>query len=102
MENHEVNMALNVQRLVAQQLPEETKQAFEDNAELLARCSHLSQQAEALIRENSALQEHKSKHSVDSDILEQMNRDLSRRACVHRKVRGGGVTGGSLIQPLCM
>ncbi|XP_034451331.1 cilia- and flagella-associated protein 157-like [Hippoglossus hippoglossus] len=86
MENHEVNMAINVQRLVDQQLPEETKQAFEENTELLSRCSHLSEQAEALIRENSALQEHKSKHSVDSDILEEMNRNLSRKVCIHKKV----------------
>ncbi|XP_047197215.1 cilia- and flagella-associated protein 157 [Hippoglossus stenolepis] len=86
MENHEVNMAINVQRLVDQQLPEETKQAFEENTELLSRCSHLSEQAEALIRENSALQEHKSKHSVDSDILEELNRNLSRKVCIHKKV----------------
>ncbi|XP_060927936.1 cilia- and flagella-associated protein 157-like [Limanda limanda] len=86
MENHEVNMAINVQRLVDKQLPEETKQAFEENTALLTQCSHLSQQAEALIRENSSLQEHKSKHSVDSVILEEMNKDLSHKVYIHRKV----------------
>ncbi|XP_062239399.1 cilia- and flagella-associated protein 157 [Platichthys flesus] len=86
MENHEGNMATNVQRLVDQQLPVETKQAFEENRELLTRCSHLSERAEVLIKENAALQEHKNKHSADSDILEQMNKELSRKVCIAKKV----------------
>ncbi|XP_053277088.1 cilia- and flagella-associated protein 157 [Pleuronectes platessa] len=86
MENREGNMGVNVQRLVDQQLPVETKQAFEENRALLTRCRHLSERAEALIKENAALQEHKSKHNADSNILEKMNKDLSRKVCIAKKV----------------
>ncbi|XP_069379055.1 cilia- and flagella-associated protein 157 isoform X2 [Paralichthys olivaceus] len=86
MERHMAKMAADVQRLVDQEVPEVTKRAFEENTELRTRCNKLSDQAEILIKENSALQLHKKKLKSDLSNLEEMLKELSLKISVHKKV----------------
>ncbi|XP_040011891.1 cilia- and flagella-associated protein 157-like [Xiphias gladius] len=86
MESNVAAMAAEVQHLVEQKVPETTRVALQENTELKARFSRLSEQAGALMKENLALQERKSQLSVDVGILEQMLSELSRESCVRKKV----------------
>lgn len=87
MENHVAAMAEEVQQLVDQNLPEATRAALQENTELKGQLSQLSEQAQALMKENSALQERKNKLGVDVDILEEMLSKMTRQSCSLKKER---------------
>lgn len=87
MESHVAAMEAEVQHLVDQKVPETTRLALQENTEVKARFSHLSERAKVLIGENSALKDRKSQLSLDVDILEQMVSETSRQSCVRKKVR---------------
>lgn len=80
-------MADEVQHLVDQKVPETTRLALQENTEVKARYSQLSEQAQVLMGENFALRDLKSQLSVDVDNLEQMLSETSRQSCIRKKVR---------------
>lgn len=80
-------MAAEVQHLVDQKVPETTRLALQENSEVKAQISQLSEQTHVLMEENSALRDRKSRLSVDVDILEQMLSETSRKSCIRKKVR---------------
>ncbi|KAM7415659.1 hypothetical protein PAMA_017947 [Pampus argenteus] len=86
MESHVADMAAQVQHLVDQKVPETTRSAVQENKEVKARFSQLSQQARVLVEENAALRDKKSQLSVDVDILEQTLSGISRESCIRKKV----------------
>ncbi|KAF1389565.1 hypothetical protein PFLUV_G00074720 [Perca fluviatilis] len=86
MESHVAAMAAEVQHLVDQKVPETTRLALQENSEVKAQISQLSEQTHVLMEENSALRERKSRLSVDVDILEQMLSETSRKSCIRKKV----------------
>ncbi|XP_044051952.1 cilia- and flagella-associated protein 157-like isoform X2 [Siniperca chuatsi] len=86
MESHVAVMAAEVQHLVDQKVPETTRLALQENTEVKALFSQLSEQARVLMGENSALRDRKSRLSVDVDILEQMLSEMSRKSCIRKKV----------------
>ncbi|XP_071340021.1 cilia- and flagella-associated protein 157-like [Trachinotus anak] len=86
MESHVAAMAAEVQQLVDLKVPETTRLALQENTEVRAQLSQLSEQTHVLMKENSALQDRKSKLSVDVDILEHMISELSRTSCIRKKV----------------
>ncbi len=88
MESHVAAMAAEVQHLVDRKIPETTRSALQENAEVKARFSQLSQQTQVLMGENSTLRDCKSRLSVDVDILEQMLSETSRQSCIRKKARG--------------
>lgn len=87
MESHVAAMAEEVQHLVDQNLPETTRMALQENTELKIQLSQLSEQAHALMKGNSGLQEQKSKLSLDVDILENMLSKMTRQSCSRKKAR---------------
>ncbi|XP_035513720.1 cilia- and flagella-associated protein 157-like [Morone saxatilis] len=86
MESHVAAMAAEVQHLVDQKVPETTRLALQENTEVKALFSQLSEQAQVLVVENSALRGRKCKLSVDVDILEQMLSETSRQSCIRKRV----------------
>lgn len=86
MEGKVATMAAEVQDLVTQKVSKTTKLAIEENAEVKAQFSQLSEEALVLMGENSTLRDHKSQLSVDVDILEQMLSEMSRQSCIRKKV----------------
>lgn len=88
MDSHVAAMAAEVERLVDQRVPETTRLALQENAEMKARLSELSEQARLVMKEKSALQDRKSRLSADVDVLEEMLSELTRKSCVRKKVRG--------------
>lgn len=88
MDSHVAAMAAEVERLVDQRVPETTRLALQENAEMKARLSELSEQARLVMKEKSALQDRKSRLSADVDVLEEMLSELTRKSCIHKKVRG--------------
>ncbi|XP_031161807.1 cilia- and flagella-associated protein 157 [Sander lucioperca] len=86
MESHVAAMAAEVQHLVDQKVPETTRLALQENSEVKAQISQLSEQTHVLMEENSALRDRKSRLSVDVDILEQMLSETSRKSCIRKKV----------------
>lgn len=86
MEGKVATMAAEVQDLVTQKVSKTTKLAIEENAEVKAQFSQLSEEALVLMGENSTLRDHKSQLSVDVDILEQMLSEISRQSCIRKKV----------------
>ncbi|KAM6930873.1 cilia- and flagella-associated protein 157-like [Xenentodon cancila] len=85
MENHVAAMEAEVQHLVNQKLPETTRLALQDIVELKACYNQLSEHAQLLTVENSALRQQKSQLIMDVDILEQMLRKTSRMSCIHKR-----------------
>lgn len=86
MESNVAAVAAEVQDLVNQKVPETTRLAIEENMEVNARLSQLSEQVLVLMGENSALRGRKSQLSVDVDVLEEMLRETSRQSCIRKKV----------------
>lgn len=86
MEGKLATMAAEVQDLVAQKVSKTTKLAIEENAEVKAQFSQLSEEALVLMGENSTLRDRKSQLSVDVDILEQMLSEMSHQSCIRKKV----------------
>ncbi|XP_070759876.1 cilia- and flagella-associated protein 157-like [Enoplosus armatus] len=86
MESHVAAMAAQVQHLVDQKVPETTRLVLQENTEVKARFSQLSEQAQVLMGENAALRDRKSRLSVDVDLLEQMLSETSRKSCIRKKV----------------
>ncbi|XP_005451606.1 cilia- and flagella-associated protein 157 [Oreochromis niloticus] len=86
MESHAAAMAAEVQLLVDQKVPETTRLALQENAEVKARVGQLSEQVQVLMEENAALRGCKSQLSVDVENLEEMLRETSRTSCVRKKV----------------
>lgn len=87
MESHAAAMAAEVQHLVDQKVPEATRLALQENTEVKARFSQLSEQAQVLMEKNAALRGRKGQLSVDVDILEQMLSKVTRTSCIRKKVR---------------
>uniref|UniRef100_UPI000D2FE244 cilia- and flagella-associated protein 157 n=1 Tax=Maylandia zebra TaxID=106582 RepID=UPI000D2FE244 len=85
-ESHAAAMAAEVQLLVDQKVPETTRLALQENAEVKARVGQLSEQVQILMEENAALRGCKSQLSMDVENLEEMLRDTSRTSCVRKKV----------------
>ncbi|XP_042076065.1 cilia- and flagella-associated protein 157-like isoform X1 [Haplochromis burtoni] len=86
MESHAAAMAAEVQLLVDQKVPETTRLALQENAEVKARVGQLSEQVQILMEENAALRGCKSQLSTDVESLEEMLRETSRTSCVRKKV----------------
>ncbi|KAL6114858.1 cfap157 [Pungitius sinensis] len=86
METHVASLAADVQHLVDQKVPETTRSALRENAEVKARLGQLSQQTLSLMGDNSSLRERQARLGVDVDILEQMLKETSRQSCVRKKV----------------
>lgn len=80
-------MEAKVQHLAEQKVPEKTRLALQENVQVKARFSQLSQRASVLMGENCALRDRKSQLSLDVDILEQMLSEMSRQSCIRKKVR---------------
>ncbi|XP_041855706.1 cilia- and flagella-associated protein 157-like [Melanotaenia boesemani] len=78
-------MEAEVQHLVDQKLPETSRLVLQENVEVKACFSQLSQRTQALMEENATLQQLKGQLSVDVDILEQMLRETSRMNCIQKK-----------------
>ncbi|XP_068166282.1 cilia- and flagella-associated protein 157-like isoform X2 [Antennarius striatus] len=85
MESHSMALAAEVEHLVEQKVPEKTRLALQENTEVKAQLSQLSEQARVLMLENSALRDRKSQLSVDVDILEQLLSETSRQSCIRKK-----------------
>lgn len=88
MQSQVAAIAAEVQHKVNQKIPEATRLALEENTEVKARLSQLSEHTLVLMRENGALRDHKSQLSLDVDSLEEMFREVSRQSCIRKKVRG--------------
>ncbi|XP_069034602.1 cilia- and flagella-associated protein 157-like [Embiotoca jacksoni] len=86
LESHVAAMAAEVQHLVDQKVPETTRLALEENAEVKARFSHLSEKTDVLWKENAALRDRKSQLKVDVDILEETLSKTSRTSCIRKRV----------------
>ncbi|XP_042076060.1 cilia- and flagella-associated protein 157-like isoform X2 [Haplochromis burtoni] len=86
MESHAAAMAAEVQLLVDQKVPETTRLALQENAEVKACVGQLSEQVQILMEENAALRGCKSQLSTDVESLEEMLRETSRTSCVRKKV----------------
>lgn len=79
-------MEAEAQCLVNQKLPETTRLVIQDNKELKARFSKLSDYAQGLVEKNTALQKRKTELSLDVGNLEQMLSEVSRKNAIHKKV----------------
>ncbi|KAM3611664.1 uncharacterized protein V6R79_022185 [Siganus canaliculatus] len=86
MQSHVAAMADGVQHQVDHKIPETTKLALQEATEAKAQISQLSEKAQILMGENSALRRHKSKLSVEVENLEQMLSKMARQSCVQKKV----------------
>ncbi|XP_029366201.1 cilia- and flagella-associated protein 157-like [Echeneis naucrates] len=85
MESHMAAMAAEVQQLADQKIPETTRAALLENAEVRAQLSQMSEQAQVLMKENSALQDRKTQLRMDVEILENMLSEMSRKSCFRKK-----------------
>uniref|UniRef100_A0A1A8K3Y0 Cilia- and flagella-associated protein 157 n=2 Tax=Nothobranchius kuhntae TaxID=321403 RepID=A0A1A8K3Y0_NOTKU len=85
METCTLAMEAKVQHLVDQNLPERARSVLQENAEMKACFSKLSEQFQVLMEENSALRERKHQLSIDVEIQEEMIREMSRMSCLQRK-----------------
>lgn len=86
MESHAAAMEVEVQNLVNQKVPEMTRLTLQENTELREQFIQLTEQAQVLLTENSGLKSHVSRLTVDVENLEQMLSEVSRKACIHKKV----------------
>uniref|UniRef100_A0A1A7XF68 Cilia- and flagella-associated protein 157 n=1 Tax=Iconisemion striatum TaxID=60296 RepID=A0A1A7XF68_9TELE len=85
MEDRTAAMEAKVQHLVDQNLPERVRSVLQENTEMKACFSKLSEQFQVLTEDNSTLRERKRQLSMDVDILEEMIREMSRMSCLQRK-----------------
>lgn len=90
MESLEVAMAVEVQQLVNQKLPETTRLTMEENMQVKARFNQLSEEVVVLMSENTALRANKSQLSVNVSTLEKMVSEVSRQNALRKKVGGEG------------
>ncbi|TKS77927.1 Cilia- and flagella-associated protein 157 [Collichthys lucidus] len=86
MESHVAAMAAQEQHLVDQKVPETIRLALQENTEVKAQFNQLSEQAQVLMGQNSALRARKSQLSVDLGILEEMLSEMSHQSCIRKKV----------------
>lgn len=86
MESLEVAMAVEVQQLVNQKLPETTRLTMEENTQVKARFNQLSEEVVVLMGENTALRANKSQLSVNVSTLEKMMSEVSRQNALRKKV----------------
>lgn len=91
MESLEVAMAVEVQQLVNQKLPETTRLTMEENTQVKARFNQLSEEVVVLMGENTALRANKSQLSVNVSTLEKMMSEVSRQNALRKKVGGESV-----------
>uniref|UniRef100_A0A3B4F3I4 Cilia- and flagella-associated protein 157 n=1 Tax=Pundamilia nyererei TaxID=303518 RepID=A0A3B4F3I4_9CICH len=84
MESHAAAVAAEVQLLVDQKVPETTRLALQENAEVKARVGQLSEQVQILMEENAALRGCKSQLSMDVENLEEMLRETSLHQVVEQ------------------
>lgn len=97
MESLEVAMAVEVQQLVNQKLPETTRLTMEENSQVKARFSQLSEEVVVLMGENTALRANKSQLSVNVSTLEKMMSEVSRQNALRKKVGGEEERNVSLL-----
>lgn len=83
----EKDLAAEVQQQVEQKIPMTTRLALQENTEVRAQFSKLSEQALVVIKENSTLRERKNQLRLDLDNLEEMLSKTSRQSCISKKVR---------------
>lgn len=88
MESLEVAMAVEVQHLVNQKLPDTTRMTMEENMKVKARFNQLSEEVVVLMGENTALRASKGQLSVNVDTLEKMLSEVSRQNGMRKKVGG--------------
>lgn len=88
MESLEVAMAVEVQQLVNQKLPETTRMTMEENTQVKARFNQLSEEVVVLMSENTALRANKSQFSINVSTLEKMMSEVSRQNALRKKVSG--------------
>lgn len=88
MESLEVAMAVEVQQLVNQKLPETTRLTMEENMQVKTRFNQLSEEVVVLMSENTALRAEKSQLSVNVSTLEKMVSEVSRQNALRKKVGG--------------
>lgn len=88
MESLEVAMAVEVQQLVNQKLPETTRLTMEENMQVKSRFSQLSEEVVVLMSDNTALRAEKSQLSVNVSTLEKMVSEVSRQNALRKKVGG--------------
>lgn len=88
MESLEVAMAVEVQQLVNQKLPETTRLTMEENMQMKTRFNQLSEEVVVLMSENTALRANKTQLSVNVSTLEKMVSEVSRQNAVRKKVGG--------------
>lgn len=86
MESLEVAMAVEVQQLVNQKLPETTRLTMEENTQVKARFNQLSEEVVVLMGENTALRANKSQLSINVSTLEKMMSEVSRQNALRKKV----------------
>ncbi|XP_058492601.1 cilia- and flagella-associated protein 157-like isoform X2 [Solea solea] len=86
MESHVAAMEVEMQQQVDQKVPEMSRLALRENAEVRVQFIQLTEQAQVLMMENSGLQGRVSQLSADVGNLEQMLSKLSRKSCVRKKV----------------
>lgn len=83
----EKDLAAEVQQQVEQKIPEMTRLTLQENTEVRAQFSKLSEQALVMIKENSTLREQKNQLRLDVDSLEEMLSKTSHQSCISKKVR---------------
>lgn len=88
MESLEVAMAVEVQQLVNQKLPETTRLTMEENMQVKTRFNQLSEEVVVLMSENTALRANKTQLSVNVSTLEKMVSEVSRQNALRKKVGG--------------
>uniref|UniRef100_A0A671WKW2 Cilia- and flagella-associated protein 157 n=1 Tax=Sparus aurata TaxID=8175 RepID=A0A671WKW2_SPAAU len=82
----EKDLAAEVQQQVEQKIPMTTRLALQENTEVRAQFSKLSEQALVVIKENSTLRERKNQLRLDLDNLEEMLSKTSRQSCISKKL----------------
>lgn len=95
MESLEVAMAVEVQQLVNQKLPETTRMTMEENTQVKARFNLLSEEVVVLMGENTALRANKSQLSINVSTLEKMMSEVSRQNALRKKVGGERLNAAS-------
>lgn len=92
MESLEVAMAVEVQQLVNQKLPETTRMTMEENSQVKARFNQLSEEVVVLMGENTALRANKSQLCINVSTLEKMMSEVSRQNALRKKVGAGSLS----------
>ncbi|XP_036955206.1 cilia- and flagella-associated protein 157-like [Acanthopagrus latus] len=82
----EKDLAAEVQQQVEQKIPEMTRLTLQENTEVRAQFSKLSEQALVMIKENSTLREQKNQLRLDVDSLEEMLSKTSHQSCISKKL----------------